>query len=304
MAYTRKLRMEYYKVVCRSVDSPPNQPDRDFDLNLWIAKAGKMSLEGRTFDYYQEQARLDKLWHDDVHNIWFLSFARLRDTNLPAKAKIDREIEPIQLAEDEYIGEEANAIYDEHLGVLMLQRNRYSLGPNGIEEYLNLVWASQTEKIYLRPIPSLNPTEKAKKAKNYRKITIRFADVRNKAPDIPEGKPLRHIFDALRTYKAVSAEITMTMGYVRGDTLDPATVKDSIEDVLGNRDSIAKAEVGVKLDDDASVELVDLFADKIHDFIFVTLDKRESLASEYVVNLMIEKYRERKPDILSALGLV
>lgn len=301
MAFTRRIRMEYYRVVYRPVNAPPNEPDQDFDFRLWLLKAAKMSLEARTFDYYAEQARLDRVWPDEAQKVWFLSFLRLRETNLPSKAKIDKEAEPIELAEDEYIGEQAFAMYDQHLGVLMLQRNRHSLGPSGIEEYVNLVWASQSERIYLRPIRPVNPSGKARSASVYRRITIRFADMQNKTPVArPEG-PILKLFDALRTYQPFAAEVTMTMGHVRGATLDPETVKDSITDILDNRDIITKAEVGFKVTDDASVELVDLFAGKLHDFIPVTLDKRESLASEYVARLMLEKYRERTPDLVAAI---
>ena len=66
-------------------------PDRIFDLNIWIDKVGRMSLEGRTFDYYKEQAWLGKFWYDYIHNVGFLNFLRFRETNIPTTAKMDED---------------------------------------------------------------------------------------------------------------------------------------------------------------------------------------------------------------------
>lgn len=299
--YTRKIRLEYFEVVCRSINGKANTPDTAFDLNLWIEKAGKLSLEARTFDYYQEQARLDKFWYNDKSRFWFLNFIRLRETNIPTTAKIDQESVPLNLDDDEYIGEEVNAIYDDSLGIIMLQRNRYSLGVSGIEEYLNLIWQSDKEKIYLRPICPQNLQEKAVKAPEYRKFTVRFADVKNNDLDSDSQKPFTKIFDSLKKYQAVNAEITISMAYNHGESLDKETVRETIADIVKNKSIISKAEVSVKETDDTSVEVIDLFADKMHDFIFVPLEKRTSLASEFVESYMIERYEESKGNIFESI---
>lgn len=301
MSYVRKIRLEYYEVVCKKNVDPVNMPDRPFDLNLWIEKAGRLSLEARTFDYYQEQARLDKFWPDKVKDYWFLNFIRLRETNIPTTVKIDKESEPLVLDDDEYIGEEVNALYDEKLGILMLQRNRFSLGVEGIEKYLNLLWNSDEETIHLRPICPLGIQQKAEKAFEYRKFTVRFADVKNNDLDTNEMKPFKKIFNGLKEYEAINAEITVTMGYSKNESLHKETVRETINEVIANKGIISKAEISVKETDDSNVEVIDLFADKMHDFIFVILDKRESLASEYVASHMIEKYDESKGELVETL---
>lgn len=300
-ANTRKIRMEYFEVVSRNNNNRADTPDTVFDLKRWISKAGKLSLEARTFDYYQEQARLDKLWYNDRSKYWFLNFIRLRETGIPTKAKIDQESVPFDLDDDEYIGEEVNALYDEALHIIMLQRNRYSLGVAGIEEYLNLIWGSDSEKIYLRPICPNNLQEKANRAPQYRKFTIRFADVKNNDIDTAENRPLKIIFDNFKRYGAVNAEVTVSMGYNRGESLHLETVRETISEIIQNKTMVTKAEVSIKETDDTSVEVIDLFADKLHDFIFVTLEKRMSLASEYVENYMVARYDESKGNIVNSL---
>lgn len=298
----RKIRMEYFRVVCRRRGQSDSDPDVLFDLNKWIEKAERLSLEARTFDYQAEQARLDRLWYNSEEEYWFLNFIKLRETNIPHKAKIDSIAEPMALADDEYIGEDVNALYDDELYILMLQRNRYSLGVSGIEEYLNLIWDGQEElRLYLRPIAPANIKDKIRGKSTYRKMTVRFNDIQTKKLKDTKSKTFKELFDSIGKYQCVAAEINITMSYNKTEYLDAQTVKDTIDDIYNNKEIISKAEISYKDDIDDKVEVLDLFSDKWHDFIFVALRKRESLASEYVADSMIETYNETRPILAKAL---
>lgn len=302
MGYTKKIRFEYYEVVCRRKEDRARGADRSFDLTLWIDKARKLSLEARTFDYFQEQARLDQFWFDEDKKLWFFSFLRLRETNIPSIAKNNQEAEPMELNDDEYIAEKACAIYDKSDRILMLQRNRYSLGHSGIELYLNMLWENEDITIYLRPIAPLNIQSAAQHAAEYRKFTIRFADVnKNTIGNQERNTPLRRLYDGLKQYNALNAEVTITMGYDKTQSLDSRTIKDSIDEIIENKGIVAKAELGIKKDDDSRVEIIDLFEEKLHDFIFVNLEKRKSIANEFMADNMMVKYLESKGKIIAAL---
>lgn len=286
--YTRSIKFEYYRVVYRKATDPATLPDRPFDLRRWIVKAHKLSLTKRTMDYYQERARLEHYSQDG--DFTFLHFMRLRDTNLPSLAKEAGKAELIQLKDDEYLGEDVSALFDALQKVLVLQRNRNSLSVSGIENYLNLVWAEKGETIYLRPILLLNPGLRARRAFAYRKIRIRFADLDQR---IFEGKSgLRSIVAGIGEYKAVGAEITITLGRTAG-SLHPQTVINTIDDVYANKDMITKAEL-VKKTDDTSVEYIDLFDDKMHTYATVTVDRKRTISHDDIVPKLREVYDETK----------
>lgn len=296
----RKVKFEYYEVVFRKRADPDNMPDRSFDLLRWFDKVARLSLAERTYDYYQERARLENVYYNQDFGYWFLHFVRLRDTNLPSKATENTEVEPLELGDDEYIGEEISALYDEKLKVLMCQRNRDSLSISGIERYLNLTWRSDDETIYLRPIILPDSIQRAKEAGYYRKLTIRFADLRKKA--FKEGRsPLKRIVDAFGAYEAVGAEITINLGHLRGDSLHRETVHDTINDIVENRDLITKAELSEKKDDDTSVEIIDLFDEKLHDYAWIPVQKRKPMAHSDIAFAMTEKYRDKRQIIASIL---
>jgi hypothetical protein len=280
MSY-RKVRFEYYQVVFKKSEDTSGDRDRLFDLLQWMEKAKKKSLEGRTFDYRQEQARLENAYWDDELGFSFLHFVRLRDTNIPSKAKTDSQVEPLELEDDEYIGEEVSALYDENNHVIMLQRNKYSLGPEGIEEYLNLLWDNENEMIYLRPICPPNAFSLARRASEYRKINIRFADLKNVNKQSIAQKfksPLKKIISSFDEYEGLNAQVIITVGNTKNTSLNDATINDTLDDIEENPGYFSRAEIAKKDDEDARVELIDLFAHKAHDFGTFRMERRESLS--------------------------
>lgn len=309
MSY-RKVKFEYFQVVYRKRNDPKSVRDRLFDLTKWIDKASKKSLEGRTYDYRSEQARLENGYWDEELGYFFLHFCRLRDTNIPSKAKTNDRVVPLELDDDEYIGEEVSALYDEDNHILMLQRNRYSLGPEGIEDYLNLVWNSEDETIYLRSICPPDAIELARQAAEYRKINLRFADINVKSnPTIIDKlrSPLKNIIGSFGEYDGVNAQIVITVGNSKDGTLNDETVEDTLIDIQENRELFSKAEIAKRDTEDTRVEFIDLFEHKAHDIATFRMEKRESLNHYAVAREMWRFYSSekdcdnRKKDLLSYL---
>lgn len=300
MGVVRKVKFEYYEVVSKKNSDPPQTPDRLFDLQRWIDKAEKLSLEGRTFDYYNERARLDKFEYDDSYDLWFLNFVRLRETNIPKRGRIDRELEPIELDDDEFIGEDVSMLYDPKLNIAMLQRNIYSLGPSGIQKYLNLLWANENnEEIFLRPIYSPNSFDRAFKKGMYKKITIRFAQVPKKLDNLQS--PIKSIIESFGKYNGVTGEITINVWPAREGNLHRETIHETLNDIKENRDIFKKALISIKKEEDEPVEIIDLFEDKLYDYLTFSLEARQSLACEYVQEEMVRKYLERRAEILTLI---
>ncbi|KAB3536359.1 hypothetical protein F9231_17405 [Bacillus safensis] len=306
----KKVRFEYYQVVFVKKEDDQNGRERLFDLLPWMAKANQKSLEGRTYDYRQEQARLEEATWDDELQIYYLHFVRLRD-HIPSTAKTSEKVIPLELEDDEYIGEEVSALYDESNHVLMLQRNKYSLGPEGIEDYLNLIWNSEEETIYLRAICPPNIFENAKKSAQYRKITLKFADLKkhngNSNGFLGRLKsPVSNLFQSFNKYEGVNAQITITVGNTK-NSLDEEAIHETLNDLQEHRDLFSGAELARRSNVDTPVELIDLFEHKAHDFGTFRMEKRQTLNHHSIVAEMWKIYgakegcRNRQRDINSYL---
>lgn len=303
MDYRRSVRFEYYEVTCNNIYEGPNSPDKLFDLTLFIDSANKLSIEQRKVKYYQEHARLDTVEYEDNHDLWFLEFVRLRDTNIPNIAKDNQESEPIQLAEDEYIGENACALYDQNLHVIMLQRNIHSLSPSGIEYYLNAIWKNEKEQISLRPICPIELQKSILDASEYRKIEIRLAKL--KAPDLRDSvksKAFKAIIDAMAPLGGNNITLTVSIGRKKDDRLNKQEARELIGDVYKNRDIVSGAKLSLRENPDDFVDVVDLFEAKLHDDVPIFLTKKESVLSTRMKVTMLEVYKNAKGKIMATIN--
>ncbi|UOQ47777.1 hypothetical protein MUN88_17240 [Gracilibacillus caseinilyticus] len=216
----RKVKFEYFQVTVRKIGETKEEL---FDLTRWMDVVNKISLEKRAREYLGERARLEEAYFDEDLDYYFLHFVRLRATNIPSKAKIDTNVEPFELEDDEYLGEEVSALYDDNKSILMLQRNKFSLGPSGIADYLNIIWANDNETICIRSIPIPDAFQLARKPKIYRKVNLRLANI-NSAVDqgfVDKLKsPLGPIIKSYGEYGGVNAQITITVGMKKDGELN------------------------------------------------------------------------------------
>lgn len=301
MIYHRKVKFEYYQLFIRKEGEDKYEL---FDLTEWMDFVKNISLEKRSKDYNGERARLEE---DPDFNYFFLHFVRLRATNIPSKAKIDTVVEPFELDDDEYLGEEVSALYDENKSILMLQRNKFSLGPSGIQEYVNLMWPEEDE-IELRAIPIPNSFDLAKKPKIYRKLNLRLADIDKKvSPSILEGfkSPIKNFVSTYGEYEGINAQILITVGTQKDSELNEQAMRETIDDIENNKDLFSKAEISIRDHDSAPVETIDLFDGQAHDFSTFRLETRGTLSHYAVAEAMYMLYhpekRNRQADIKSYL---
>lgn len=305
MIHYRKVKFEYYQLFIKKEGKTRFEL---FDLTEWMEFVKNVSLEKRSRDYNSERARLEEAYFDQDLNYFFLHFVRLRATNIPSKAKLDTNVEPFELEDDEYLGEEVSALYDENKSILMLQRNKFSLGPSGIEEYMNLMWPNDNDEIELRSIPIPNSFELAKKPKVYRKLNLRLADIDKKvSPGIVSKfkSPIKNLVSTYGEYKGVNAQIVITVGTQKDSELNEEAMRETIDDIENNKDLFSKAEISVRDHDTAPVETIDLFDGKAHDFSTFRLETRGTLSHYAVAEAMYFLYhpekRNRQAEIKSYL---
>src|SRR5699024_11023389 len=90
------------------------------------------------YAYNNEPARLSEVSVDSDSQYYHLVFERL-DYQLPNRTTLHGESEALDLEDDEYIGIDVNVLYDSENHIFMIQRNRSSLGPSGIEIFLRTI---------------------------------------------------------------------------------------------------------------------------------------------------------------------
>lgn len=300
MAYVRTVKFIYYRMcVSHYEENGYTDPER-FDFESWIYKADKMSIEQKTIEFDGIKARLEEYSGDKKCGIWKFRFMKLRDTNIPSIVKEEEEAKPIELEDDEYIGEDLLMIYDSDNQVAMLQCNRFALGRGKLEKYLNRIWDVKDENIVLCPI-SQNVDIKKTRKKNYRRLLLRFENLH---PIENSHRPFSKIVNSYYEMGGITGEVIISLGRGRrGEMgLNKEQMPEMLNDIYDNRDIISDAVLKVKDDDDASVDIVNLFDNTLCSYVDFKLEKRMTLEFEYATDLMIKKYEIDKESINEILS--
>ncbi len=303
----KSVKVDYFRVVCRDITKMdnPNIPDCLFDLHKWIALFDNefKEIKKRAQPYYREKIRLDDFSYIET-DLWNLVFLRMRDTGLPKKAYNSKETEDMELDDDEYIGEEAIAIYDDSINVLALQRNRDSLSVTGVERYINELWEHRdNNRIYLRPIMSNEDINSLlrKQNKNYRKIRFKIADIANNMQSF-DYSPLGGLLKGLQSYDGAFVDVTVSMGH-RKKHLNDVAVNNTLQELVSSQPNVVnKAEVFYK-EGDAPVEYMDLLSGKLSDYMVVEQEVKKSISTDYLSSKILEQYKKSKDKIKGVLNL-
>lgn len=303
MGYKRLIRYQYYQILINKVNAGKNSQDtgKIFNFAEWAEQVKKENLITKPVDFNNAKARIEHVAYSKNYNVWCLQLMKLRDTNVPAKAKDFEEAKTIELDENEYIGEDLYMIYDAEKGIAMIQQNRNSLGVSRVEEFLqhtyNLFWGTDhNKKISIEPIIGADGIEKLSKG-TLRYIELSMANLNNYIP--AEKTPLSEIISQLKTYHGVAGKIMISIGRCKGETLDRNKVQELAKEVCeeSNKRLVRGAKIKIKEEDDTDVEIVDLLEDTCHDFLEFDLNKRERLGYGIVISSMCMKYANRKNEL-------
>lgn len=294
MAYTRTVKFSYYTVCVTNV-AQGTEPVR-FDFEAWLNKAVDKEIEKKEIEFDGTIARLEELEGDSEKKVWKLRFIKLRDTNIPSIVKKEEEAKPIELEEDEYIGEDMLMVYDPENQVAMIQCNRFAMSKGKLEKYLNKVWDNPEQRIVLLHI-SKKIKESELKKKNFRSLVVRFANIHA----VEEThRPFSKIVNSFNDIGGKAGTITFSLGRGKQSKygLNQEQMPIMLDDIYSNMDVVADAVLKVKDDDDASsVDIVDLFDNTMNEYIEFKLEKRVALEFSYAAKLMVAKYLERKQEI-------
>lgn len=208
-------------------------------------------------------------------------------------AKENGDFDFIELEDDEYIGEEVTALYDEEFNIIMVQRNKNSLSPSGLEKYFTGVLDDGTQIQFL-PIPMPDELKSIKPTQEFRKLSLGFSPT-NIDDEILDhvNKPILDIIKGSRELGALRVMITLSLGNSKkSDSLN----KDGILNLsqLDNYEGFNKVQVNKRENEDTVIETVDLIAGKLNDIITMETSRVNPIKYERVIVEMELLYNKRR----------
>lgn len=222
-----------------------------------------------------------------------MQFLRIRKDVLPGIANEAGEYTILDLDEDEWVGEEVSALYDEALHIIAVQRNRNSLGDIRNRKIFNYVLNDPKYIIEFCPIPVPDELRQLKTGEYFKKISLSFAETALDRDILPLNSPLYKIIKGAEGYGAINVNITMSIGRGQGNTktLDEQEVIKLMD--FKGIDGFSKIEIYKKPHEDAKIEVVDLIEGKLYDVEKMEYSKDNPIQYNRVINVMKLKYEER-----------
>lgn len=282
--FFEKIRLKYVEAKTSLEedinDSEENINDSEDEISVLEDDSNEYKL---VYTYNGEPARLADISIDVATQYYHLVFERL-DYQVPNRTTLHGDSKALDLGEDEYIGIDVNVLYDPQNHVLMIQRNRSSLGPSGIETFIRTILLNNTEGEENFNLAIIADTSAKKRAFNqsaYRKIQMKVT-----------GAKAAGIVEKLTDKQKVnvdSVEITFNSKIERKGSLDEEFSKEVLKEYLGDND-VTMLKIRAKEQEDGIVEPIDLIDHKLQTYTTFNFRKKRQLLPESVFQEMIKKY--------------
>lgn len=289
---SKTIRFDYFRVRCaRIIGNVTEIPV--YELQPLLETMAHMDVVDRTYDYRGELARLQIVNRHRIgqRSCWELQLLRLRYAQLPGIATDNGDYEIMELEDDEYVGEEVSVLYDEKLSIMVIQRNRNSLSPSGIEEFLNQM--APDEHIRLEPIIPREEAMEIRHGDYIRSFTLSIADIREMNLLDQNSSSLREVVASLREkYNAISVSIKISLGQ-RGRKNDSLTLNEiaAAIDEYSGKNGVTKMILAKKDAEDARVEVCDLIDRRVSGYASCEYNKECPITHNRIFPLIAENFR-------------
>jgi hypothetical protein len=288
---TKKVQFDYFKVYGRWFNKEKNVTEEGFfNLVPILQVAESISIPDRTYSVSNDTARLQEV--TQINGLWAMYFVRIRKDDTLFITSDDGDLDPLELDEDQGIGEAVSVIYDPTNHVIMIQRNRNSLSPTGISSYLNQVTGDENAHIFFKPIVSPDALQRISEQDLFRGVEITIADLKNASDETK-----RTLFGISRhaeeTESAVNVKITLSLDRKSSRSASISGMFGLLNS-LSQDNSVRKMEIRKKDDESTPVEKFDLIKDRLGDYAYFTVNRNEILSHDVVVTKMLALYDKRK----------
>lgn len=304
MQYKRTIKFRYYQIKKQEYNIKQEKwnPIETFDFIKWISVIKSRNLLKTDLEFSNCLARIEECNYHRENDLWCLRFMKLRDTNIPSKVKRGADAEPIELDDDEYIGEDLTMLYEKCSGIAMIQINRFSLGIKKIEEFIEHTLNDSKIKIIISPIIDIFDNDIITKG-SCRNLEISFANLDTWNPD-SKKIALGTLMNPLKRMGGYVGKVSVGLGYVKKDSLDKTVVKQIIEEIEGKDKYVTSVKIKIKDDDDNQIDVIDLFDQIACDYITFALQSRETLKYKTAVMEMISCYKKRRGKLYKLISYV
>ncbi|EPI18335.1 hypothetical protein D355_00330 [Enterococcus faecium SD1C-2] len=236
--------------------------------------------------------------YDEFNDLYYIQLSKLRSKNIPSRKRVNQDKIPLNLADDEFLGEFNLLIFDPKLNILITQGNFYGLTTKQITmtlsnlrmKYKDAIGENDGDVPYivsLEPIIDQTAISRVKHNNIYRSITIKGADYKEIANEDLDTQFMGTAIEALNEINGVNFEITVTMARApKQKSLDETETRKLIDEILELRDKNIDVSMNIasRKDEENSIEYIDLIAPRLTSKIILDVQNRSTIGAEYIFN--------------------
>ena len=296
MSYARMVKFDYCRLYYKVEKS--NNAYQLFDIETFIQKIQIQNLELKIIDVYDGcKVRIEQFDYNMEKEVWSMRILRLRDANLSFIVKPDEEAKPIELGDDEYLGEDMTMLFDAKANIAMIQINRFAIGFTNLQKLIQKILDIEGLTIEIRPITKELDAQLIQRD-YFKSIEIRFANLKGKDVDSIGGS-LGSIMRTYREFNGGGGSFVVNLGRTRKNSLSKEKVRGFLSEIQQNKDVLSAAVLRAKNAEDTDIAIYNLFDNIFSALITFELAERTSLDYKYCVRKMIEKYIIDRNSILA-----
>lgn len=298
MSITRMIKFDFCQVYKKT--KRKHESYQLYDIESLINAISTRDLERKEIDIYDGcKIRVENFDFDEDYGVWSLRIMRMRDTNYPYVLKPDEEAKPLEIGDDEYLGEDMTMLFDIENNVAMIQRNRYALGFKNLQKAFAKIINDESALFEIRPISREVDINKIKKD-YFKSVEIKFANVKFGNADAVGGA-LGSIIKAYIQLGGHGGGFMVNLGRSGKKSLAKEPTQNFLKQVVDNQDLLSSAILRAKNAEDEDIDIYNLFENVYSVFISFQLAEKMPLDYSYCVRKMLNKYLEEKDTIQSII---
>lgn len=283
---TKIIRVDFYRIDSGGING---------GFEALLAKiAGMPDNEARTFDVgFANPVRMGTI---ALHNrLWQGEVTRIRMDDVPIRASKKGPKRPIDLRDDEGVGEETAFLYDPKTRYLAIQRNRIGVSAHNLLYYISGV--TEYGSAIIAEL-ALDPSvlQRLERLDSFRKVSLKVTGIDGGHPlqDVPS---IGGVFKKAEDLRAPSVEISLGVGRGRSSPMVKERAKAFIRELLrwasiaGVKEDVQYIEVSGKAPEDEP-EIIDLIKERLTGEHEVTYAENRTIPYESRRNAVLAVYRK------------
>lgn len=280
---TKNIKIYYYYPSVKK-----DGKDKLADLKPILEGLNQMLPEDRVLNTGEENIQLKKLYYREKSKRWELSFLR-NFPDAPFKTKLDDNTDTAEaLDEDEFVGQECCAIYDESTNILSIQNNRNSISFNGVASFLS---EYSNSKITLSVITYEDKYSNVLEDDHlqYRSVIIGYTDISKLiefAQDDKENNSnniIKELSKLSNDMSAINGKVELNVGRSK-NFLNKNKLKKLV--TIFKNDTDVTKNLKVKMYDGDTIKLIDLLNNKVYNNCQILITKDDPKTFKKILDQM------------------